>query len=130
MISSKLIAIAQSAEPRCSLQYYTNKKWLTLLPGNGEIDFHEFSAMMSKYMKSSDDDYIEQVKEAFKIMDMDQNGFIEPQELKEVMTRFGQRLSDVDVEDMIREADMDGDGRVNFDEFEVLMMNSKEQLAL
>ncbi|XP_062499933.1 neo-calmodulin-like [Corticium candelabrum] len=98
--------------------------------GNGEIDFHEFSAMMAKYMKSSDDDYIEQVKEAFKIMDMDQNGFIEPQELKEVMTRFGQRLSDVDVEDMIREADMDGDGRVNFDEFEVLMMNSKEQLAL
>lgn len=86
--------------------------------------------MMSKYMKSNDDEYMEQVKAAFEIMDIDQNGYIDPPELKEVMTRFGLRLSDEDVEEMINEADMDGDGRVNYDEFEYLMMNSREQLAI
>ena len=86
--------------------------------------------MMLKYTKSNDEEYMAQVKEAFKIMDIDQNGYIDPSELKEVMTRFGQTLTDLEVEDMIREADMDGDGRVDYDEFKYLMMNSRDQLAI
>ena len=40
------------------------------------------------------------------------------------MTNLGEKLSDEEVDEMIREADIDGDGQVNYEEF-VRMMTSK-----
>lgn len=36
-------------------------------------------------------------------------------ELRRVMTNLGEKLSEEEVEDMIKEADVDGDGMVNYD---------------
>lgn len=44
-------------------------------------------------------------------------GFISAAELRHVMTNLGEKLSDSEVEEMIREADVDGDGQINYDEF-------------
>ena len=53
--------------------------------------------------------------EAFKFFDKDNNGFITPTELKSVMFNVvGQNLSDGEVKDMIREVDTDSDGKVNY----------------
>ena len=41
---------------------------------------------------------------------MDGNGFISAAELKHVMTNLGEKLTDEEVDEMIREADVDGDG--------------------
>ena len=41
------------------------------------------------------------------------------------MTNLGEKLTDEEVNEMIREADVDGDGQVNYEEF-VRMMLSKE----
>ena len=35
--------------------------------------------------------------------------------LIQVMKKLGENLSDADVEQMIREADIDGDGQINYD---------------
>ena len=35
--------------------------------------------------------------------------------LFQVMKKLGENLSDADVEQMIREADIDGDGQINYD---------------
>ena len=40
------------------------------------------------------------------------------------MTNLGEKLTDEGVDEMIREADVDGDGQINYDEF-VKMMISK-----
>ena len=40
------------------------------------------------------------------------------------MLNLGERLTEEEVEEMIREADVDGDGQVNYEEF-VKMMLSK-----
>ena len=40
------------------------------------------------------------------------------------MTNLGEKLTDGEVEEMIREADIDGDGEVNYEEF-VQMMTAK-----
>lgn len=40
------------------------------------------------------------------------------------MINLGERLTDEEAEQMIREADLDGDGQVNFDEFARIMMLS------
>jgi len=89
---------------------------------NGTIDFPEFLAMMAKKMKDTDSE--EEIKEAFKVFDKDGNGFISAAELRHVMTNLGEKLTDEEVDEMIREADIDGDGQINYEEFVKMMMSS------
>lgn len=90
--------------------------------GNGTIDFHEFLTMMARKIKDTDSE--EEIKEAFKVFDKDGNGFISAAELSHVMTHLGETLTDDEVAEMIREADIDGDGQINYDEFVKMMMSS------
>ncbi|KAF8655572.1 hypothetical protein HU200_061119 [Digitaria exilis] len=109
--------------------------------GNGTIEFAEFLALMARKKKTStsagaggdgggaaggdeDDDPDEELREAFKVFDKDQNGYISAAELRHVMINLGEKLTDEEVEQMIREADLDGDGQVNYDEFVRMMMLS------
>jgi calmodulin len=71
--------------------------------------------MMARKMRDTDSE--EEIKEAFKVFDKDGNGFISAAELRHVMTNLGEKLSDVEVDEMIREADVDGDGQINYEEF-------------
>jgi calmodulin len=38
------------------------------------------------------------------------------------MTNLGEKLSEEEVDEMVREADVDGDGQVNYDEFVKMML--------
>nr|2KN2_A Chain A, Calmodulin [Glycine max] len=69
-----------------------------------------------------DTDAEEELKEAFKVFDKDQNGYISASELRHVMINLGEKLTDEEVEQMIKEADLDGDGQVNYEEFVKMMM--------
>jgi hypothetical protein len=67
--------------------------------------------MMARKMKDTDSE--EEIREAFKVFDRDNNGFISAAELRHVMTSIGEKLTDDEVDEMIREADQDGDGRID-----------------
>jgi len=71
--------------------------------------------MMARKMRDTDSE--EEIKEAFKVFDKDGNGYISAAELRHVMTNLGEKLSDTEVDEMIREADVDGDGQINYEEF-------------
>merc|ERR1711887_153664 len=88
--------------------------------GNGTIDFPEFLSLMARKMKDTDTE--EELVEAFKVFDRDGNGLISAAELRHVMTNLGEKLTDEEVDEMIREADVDGDGRINYEEFVRMMM--------
>lgn len=66
---------------------------------------------MARKMKDTDSE--EEIREAFKVFDRDNNGFISSAELRHVMTSIGEKLTDDEVDEMIREADQDGDGRID-----------------
>ena len=97
-----------------TLKNYKTKsnKLVLLFLGNGTIDFPEFLTMMAKKMKDTDSE--EELKEAFRVFDKDGNGYISAAELRHVMTNLGEKLTDEEVDEMIREADIDGDGQVNY----------------
>ena len=90
--------------------------------GNGTIDFPEFLTMMARKLKDVDAEA--EIREAFKVFDKDGNGLISANELRHVMTSLGEKLTDEEVDEMMREADIDGDGFVNYEEF-VKMMTTK-----
>ena len=87
--------------------------------GNGTIDFPEFLTMMARKMKDTDSE--EEIREAFRVFDKDGNGFISAAELRHVMTNLGEKLTDEEVDEMIREADIDGDGQVNYEGEDALL---------
>merc|ERR1712185_545230 len=88
--------------------------------GNGTIDFPEFLSHGARKMKDTDTE--EELIEAFKVFDRDGNGFISAAELRPVMTNLGEKLTDEEGDEMIREADVDVDGQINYEEFVKMMM--------
>ena len=86
---------------------------------DGTIDFHEFLTMMARKMKDTDSE--EEIREAFRVFEKDGNGFISAAELHHIMINLGEKLPDVEVDEMLREADIDGDGQVNYEEFVTMM---------
>jgi len=92
------------------------------IDGNGTIEFNEFLQMMSKTVKDTDPE--KELKEAFRFFDRSNDGYISSTELRAVMTNLGEKLTDDEVDDMIKEADLDGDGQVSYEEF-VLILTTK-----
>lgn len=87
--------------------------------GTGSIDFPEFLMMMA--LKFNTENAEEEVREAFKVFDGDGNGYINRQELSVVMANIGEKLSPDEIQAMIDEADVDGDGQINYEEFYNMM---------
>ena len=48
------------------------------------------------------------------MFDKDGDGFIDPMELRHLLTNLGEKLTEEEVDDMIREVDIDGDGKVDY----------------
>ena len=84
------------------------------------IDFKEFLGLMAKKMKNSDSE--EELIEAFRIFDRDGNGKISAHELRYVMLSSGEELTEQDIQTIIKEADTDGDGYIDYKEFVRIMM--------
>lgn len=91
----------------------------TDLNGNGTLDFEEFVEMMKK--KTSEDDAKDDLREAFRIFDKDKSGFIDGKEIVLVTSTLGQALTDDELEAFIAEADLDGDGKLDYNEFVQMM---------
>uniref|UniRef100_A0A0G4IFG4 EF-hand domain-containing protein n=1 Tax=Chromera velia CCMP2878 TaxID=1169474 RepID=A0A0G4IFG4_9ALVE len=83
--------------------------------GSGTIDFNEFLDMMT--VKMSERDPREEILKAFRLFDDDETGRITFKNLKRVAKELGENMTDEELQEMIDEADRDGDGEINEDEF-------------
>lgn len=64
---------------------------------------------------------ISEFREAFEIFDKDKDGYITIKELGEIMKNLGQTPTEAELQDMINEVDVDGNGNIDFKEFLGLM---------
>jgi len=83
--------------------------------GSGTIDFEEFLTMMTA--KMGERDSREEIMKAFRLFDDDETGKISFKNLKRVAKELGENMTDEELQEMIDEADRDGDGEVNEEEF-------------
>ncbi|XP_052769115.1 calmodulin-A-like isoform X1 [Mya arenaria] len=90
--------------------------------GNQELDFEEFCELMSKTKK--DVTSYKAIEEAFKVFDKDGKGSIPREYFRHIMTTMGERLNDDEVDEMLDEADADGDGEINIQEFTAMISQS------
>ncbi|CAO2593192.1 Cetn1, partial [Lemmus lemmus] len=85
----------------------------------GKISFNDFLAVMTQ--KMAEKDTKEEILKAFRLFDDDETGKISFKNLKRVANELGESLTDEELQEMIDEADRDGDGEVNEDEFLKIM---------
>ena len=83
--------------------------------GSGSIEYEEFLKMMTHKILNRDpkDEFLK----AFKLFDDDETGGISFKNLKRVAKELGERLSDEEIQEMLDEADKDGDGVINEEEW-------------
>ncbi|XP_051199241.1 probable calcium-binding protein CML11 [Lolium perenne] len=85
---------------------------------NGLVEFSEFVALVAPELIDDRPPYSEdQLRRLFEIFDRDGNGFITAAELAHSMAKLGHALTAKELTGMIKEADTDGDGRIDFKEF-------------
>jgi len=86
--------------------------------GSGDIDFHEFVAVMSRRVQA---DYTpEQLKAAFKVFETDSvaKGFVSTEVLEHALTTYGSdKLSPEEAAELLATVDPENTGRINYMEF-------------
>lgn len=87
----------------------------------GTIDFSKYLKIVV-HVGIKQKDKREGLSEAFRHFDREGKGLISVEELRHLMTNFGDKLTEQELKEMIREADPDKDGQVKYNEFiEVLL---------
>jgi len=89
---------------------------------NGCISFDEFVWLMSQDLH--DEDIEDEIRDAFRVFDREGNGYISIIDLTDVLLKIGEKLSSDEVDELIAEADIDGDGNIYYDEFAAMIFKS------
>ena len=91
--------------------------------GSGLLEFAEFCQLAAKFLVEEDEEALKkELKEAFRIYDKEQLGYISIETLKEILRELDNKLTEDDLDGIIEEVDEDGSGTMDFDEFQEMMM--------
>uniref|UniRef100_A0A1B6FCE6 EF-hand domain-containing protein n=2 Tax=Cuerna arida TaxID=1464854 RepID=A0A1B6FCE6_9HEMI len=90
------------------------------IDGDGYFSFEEFVEIVSNMGATAErtaDQEEKELRDAFRVFDKHNRGYISASDLRAVLQCLGEDLSEEEIEDMIKEVDVDGDGRIDFYEF-------------
>merc|ERR1719334_2107354 len=90
------------------------------------LGFEPKKEEIKKMIADNEKDSREEIRKAFRLFDDDETGFITLKNLRRVAKEIGENMTDEELQEMIEEADRDGDGQVSEEEF--LRMMKKTSL--
>ena len=79
--------------------------------GSGSMEFPEFCVMMVKKMAETDTE--NEIREAFRVFDAENEGYITRSELRMIFANLPERLTRDEIEEMLDAADEDGNSQQN-----------------
>ncbi|XP_070193060.1 calmodulin-like [Littorina saxatilis] len=85
---------------------------------SGTIDFDEFVDIFARKVTIDPEAELKQVFCAF---DSNNDGFISPDELFNVLSGLGEKINRREAEEMVKEADLNKDGKVDYSEFRAIL---------
>jgi calmodulin len=95
---------------------------------DGTIDFEEFLALMSAHSNSNNAD--DEIRSAFETFDKDKNGTINIEELRSMMKRLRVSVTEEELSVMMKEADEDGDGVIDFQGASALSLHLADHIVI
>ena len=93
--------------------------------GFGVINFQQFLVMMSRNLRNRPTTE-ERRRQVFMYFDVDEKGFITASDLRQAMINLGENLTEDDIRQMIKEASVQEDGQVTYDEFVKIIISNGE----
>ncbi|GAA6221965.1 calmodulin-like protein 6 [Lates japonicus] len=88
--------------------------------GKGIFNCDSFLGLMALYHERTKNQDAE-LRAAFKVFDKEAKGYIDWNTLKYVLMNAGEPLNEIEAEQMMKEADKDGDGTIDYEEFVAMM---------
>lgn len=92
---------------------------LNKFSSTGLIDFPTFLTMMAH--RNRDCDTVEEMREAFRVFDRDNLGYIPVKEIRFVISNLNVKLTQAELEELVGAVDIDGNGQVTFEEFKKMI---------
>ena len=86
---------------------------LLVLEANGELDFNEFIELME--LQKKPEDVEEDIVDAFRVFDPDNNGFVEADELRDVMNHTEVKVNQADMEGLLQFYGFGENRKIRFD---------------
>ncbi|VDK87584.1 unnamed protein product [Litomosoides sigmodontis] len=90
--------------------------------GNHEIDFHEFCDVM-KRMSEKKNSWNDVIRECFAVFDRGEGGVVSKKDFQYILSELGDIRDKVIVDEIFAEADVDGNGVLDYDEFTFMVRN-------
>lgn len=81
----------------------------------GKVDFAEFLHLASSNIVDTNINE-QQMREAFRMFDSYGNGLVNLMQMRNALQNLGEKLRDDEIDELIREADIDAEGNVNYEE--------------
>ena len=88
-----------------------------------KINFNEFLMIIAKLTQNTKINEQRYFQKLFDKMDRNKNGRISINEIRYIIRKSNENISEEEIELLIKEVDTDGDGLISFDEFLVFMKN-------
>lgn len=85
------------------------------------INFSQFQMMMNTWRKQRD--VADEFLEAFRIFDYTGVGKVDKDVLEKILKFYAEDLSEEDIEYMLNDANVDGDGKIDYKQFVRLLLN-------
>ena len=89
--------------------------------GDGLLGLEEFVGWMEIEIRGDEERKMEELREAFRMYEMEGSECISPKSLKRMLSRLGESRSVEECCLMIRQFDVNGNGVLSFDEFKLMM---------